>query len=444
MVLAFFVDLGGGFSGLGGGIAWGQTASFEQPPIDYLNADTQDAVAKLAEKLSSGSVRLAFDDQHGYLPAVLKALEVPISSQTLVFSKTSLQLHRISPRQPRALYFNDDVYVGWCQRGDVLELAVTDAKQGAIFYTLEQIQTDNPTIVRDRGQCLTCHASSRTQGVPGYLIRSVEASAAGHPILGSGTFTSDHRSPFKERWGGWYVTGTHGQMRHMGNMIRSKKEVAVDLESGANLQSLEQLFNTSNYLTGHSDLVALMVLEHQTQTHNAIALANYETRQAMHQSFEMNRILEREPDYLSESAERRIEAVAENAVQHLLLCDEFQLTSRVQGTSRFAEDFQQRGPFDSAGRTLRQLDLETRLFKFPCSYLIYSAAFRGLPDEVRTRIVGKIQRVLGGKADQHEETRYGHLTPSMRREIAEILRETHEDFAMAKPRPVFQESAKTF
>lgn len=409
--------------------AYGQSPSFEQPPIDYLNGPTEDAVARLAERLGNGSFHLEFDDRHGYLPAVLDALDVPVSSQTLVFSKTSLQLHRISPRQPRALYFSDDVYVGWCQRGDVLELAATDAKQGAIFYTLEQVQSEAPTILRDRGQCLTCHASSRTQNVPGYLVRSVQASAAGHPILGSGTYTSDHTSPFKQRWGGWYVTGTHGEMRHMGNVLSGKRSEkrseSPDFETGANRQTLEPLFDTSKYLTGHSDLVALMVLEHQTQTHNSLALASYETRQAMHQSFEMNRILEREPGFLSESAERRINTVAENAVRHLLMCDEFQLTSPVRGTSEFADDFAKRGPHDSSGRTLRELDLETRLFKYPCSYLIYSAAFKSLPDEVRIRIVTQVKRVLDGKlaADQ-----FSHLSTTMRQDILAILRETHEDF----------------
>src|SRR6056297_650083 len=201
----------------GGAIASGQNVAYERPPIDYLNAPVSDRVAELAAAVAAGSVVLEFDPEHGYLPSLLAALEVPESSQTLVFSKTSLQLHRISPRQPRALYFNDDVYVGWCQRGDVLELAATDAQQGAIFYTLEQTETGTPEFLRDRGQCLTCHASSRTQDVPGYLMRSVYADAAGRPVLGSGTYTTDDTSPLHERWGGWYVTGTHGSMRHLGN-----------------------------------------------------------------------------------------------------------------------------------------------------------------------------------------------------------------------------------
>lgn len=403
-----------------------QRSSFEGPVIDYLDAEVDDPVAQLVAKIESGEVDLEYDEEHGYLSAVLEALDVPVSSQTLVFSKTSLQLHRISPRRPRALYFNDDVYVGWCQRGDVLELAATDARQGAIFYTLKQTPQSRPEFIRDQGQCLTCHASSRTQDIPGYLIRSVFADRAGRPILGSGTFTTDHESPFSERWGGWYVTGEHGRMRHMGNTIFTENDREGDREAGANLQTLDGLVSTEPYLSPHSDLVALMVLEHQTQMHNAMAAANYETRQALHQSFQMNELLDREPDHISESAERRINAVADRVVSHLLMVDEFQLQDPVSGTSQFATEFMERGERDSAGRSLRDLDLEQRLFRYPCSYLIYSKAFDGLPDEVRGRVIAKVLDILNGRDDSPE---YAHLTPTLRREILAILRETKPEFA---------------
>ncbi|MBL8853174.1 MAG: hypothetical protein JNK57_04280, partial [Planctomycetaceae bacterium] len=113
-----FVCLAVGF--LFANLANAQIASYERPPIDYLNAEVHDPVARLQQRLVSGEMKLEYDPKHGFLPAVLEALDVPISSQTLVFSKTSLQLQKISPRLPRALYFNDEVYVGFCQRGDVL------------------------------------------------------------------------------------------------------------------------------------------------------------------------------------------------------------------------------------------------------------------------------------------------------------------------------------
>jgi len=398
-----------------------QRSGFEQPPIDYLNTPVHDAVSKLAERIESGETKLKYDSTFGYLKSVLAELEVPVSSQTLVFSKTSLQLNRISPRRPRSLYFNDDVYIGYCQRGDVLEFAATDAKQGATFYTLEQSDDGKPKFVRDRGGCLSCHASSRTQNVPGYLVRSVFADAAGRPKLGSGTFTTDQTSDFHDRWGGWYVTGNHGSMRHMGNTICVDDETTFDREAGANEDDLSDRFRTETFLTPHSDIVALMVLEHQTQMHNAIASANYETRQALHQSYQMNGLLDRPKDHISDSAQRRIAAASERVLTHLLMCDEFQLTDTVTGSTAFAADFTARGKRDSGGRSLRDFDLQTRLFRYPCSYLIHSGAFDGLPDEVRSKILTGLLDILENRNDSPE---YAHLSPAMRSEILAILRET--------------------
>lgn len=405
-----------------------QQGNFEREPINYLDAEVNDPVAKLSRKLKSGETKLSYDEEFGFLPAVLEQLDVPVSSQTLVFSKTSLQLHRISPRRPRSLYFNDDVYVGYCQMGDVLELAATDAKQGAIFYTLKQSEEGEPTFIRDRGNCLSCHASSRTQGVPGYLVRSVFADASGRPKLGSGTYLTDHTSEFEKRWGGWYVTGNHGSMRHMGNTICEGDEYTFDRDSGANQKELDEYFRTDAYLTPHSDIVALMVLEHQTQMHNAIAAANYETRQALYQSYQMNELLDRPKDHISESAQRRISSSADRVLKYLLMSEEFQLTDSVSGSSGFAGDFAARGVKDKRGRSLRYFDLETRLFRYPCSYLIYSPAFDGMPKEVRDQVMTRLHRILRGE-DQSPE--FEHLTPAMRREIFEILVDTKPGFSQA-------------
>ena len=298
-----------------------------------------------------------------------------------------------------------------------------DPEQGAVFYTLLQEETTQPKFVRDKGQCLSCHASSRTQGVPGHLVRSVYTSASGQPHFGSGTFTTDDRSPFEERWGGWYVTGKHGQMRHMGNVISKDRNRPEDLdrELGANVVQLDAFCNVEPYLHSTSDIVALMVLEHQTQMHNAIAAANYETRSAIHQSNQMNELLDRPEGFVSDSAKRRIASSADRVLRFLLFCDEFQLTDRVQGTTTFAEDFAARGRKDSRGRSLREFDLEKRLFKYPCSYLIHSRAFAGLPDPVRSEVLSRLTDILEGR---EESSDFDHLTPEMRRDILSILRDT--------------------
>lgn len=396
---------------------------FEREPINYSEPTPADRVSRLQSALDAGELTLDYDDHNGYLPAVLKLLEVPQSSQTLVFSKTSLQLRRITPDRPRAVYFNDDTYVGWVQHGEVIEVSTVDDRQGAIFYTLYQDQVERPQFLRDRGQCLTCHASSRTENVPGYLIRSVFADRRGQPQLGSGTFTTDDRSPFEQRWGGWYVTGTHGSMRHMGNVLseqRSRPE-DIDREAGANIVDLSELLDVEPYLQPTSDIVALMVLEHQARIHNLITAASYETRSALHYDGIMNEALNRPADYRSESTQRRIAAAGDDLLEGLLFVDEFPLTSPVTGVSDFADDFTSRGPRDSQDRSLRDLDLRRRLFRYPCSYLIDSPSFDALPDPVRAYVTGRLLAVLSG-TDQDET--FSHLTPEDRRNIGEILRQT--------------------
>jgi hypothetical protein len=234
-------------------------------------------------------------------------------------------------------------------------------------------------------------------------------------------------SPLQERWGGWYVTGSHGAMRHMGNKtFTEQSSLDNDLSTGINLETLDAIVSTDAYLTPHSDLVALMVLGHQTQMHNAIAAANYETRMALHQSFQMNDLLERPPGTISESAARRIQSVAENVVEHLLMCDEHPLQSPVRGTSGFAAEFATGGIRDPHGRSLRDLDLNQRLFRYPCSYLIYNSAFDGLPDEVRTSILVRLADILQGNDQPPQGV---ELTPTSRQEILEILLHTKPEFA---------------
>lgn len=402
-----------------------QTAEYERPPIDYLNAPAADPISQLVDRLRSGELKLDHDAKFGYLPSMLHELGVPQSSQTLVFSKTSLQLQRISPRRPRALYFADQVYVGYCQQGDVLELAGVDGMHGATFYTLEQASSQEPKIVRDRGGCLSCHASTRTQNVPGFLVRSVFADGAGQPKLGSGSFTTDHTSDFRERWGGWYVTGQHGSMRHMGNTLCLDEEYKFDREPGANVDRLDEYFKTDQYLSPHSDLVALMVLEHQTQMHNALVSASYETQAALYQSSEMNKLLERPEGHVSDLAHRRLDAAAQKVVEHLLFADEFQLLAPVSGTSAFVDEFAARGLQTPSGKSLRQFNLKTRLFEYPCSYVIDTPLFAQLPLELRQRVIATLLQTLSEAQPAKE---YPSLTEALCKEILEILKHNHPEF----------------
>jgi hypothetical protein len=368
---------------------------FEHPPISYYSSQSHDAVAQLLERLQAGTEKLEADSSGGYLQSVLKALEIPKSSQCLVFSKTSMQIPYISPRTPRAIYFNDSVYVGSVEGSTILELTAVDPQLGCVFYTIERNEHDF-SIIRDRGQCLACHATTRTERVPGVIVRSIYSDKAGRPRSGSSTYITDHRSPFEQRWGGWYVTGQHGSMRHLGNVFALDREdpQLVDMEQGANQAHLPSTVANGKRLGETSDIVALMVLEHQTRLHNLITRANYETRQATHLDKSMNEALGRDKDYVSESTQRRIASVGDALIAGLLFANEFELTSPVQGKSGFAEAFSAKGPLDSKGRSFYRLDLQKRLFRLPCSYLILSKHFDGLPEPVMKYVRTELKAIL--------------------------------------------------
>ena len=397
---------------------------FEQEPILYSSATATDPVARLIERIKSGQATVTWEPQHGYLRSLMAELKVPESSQVLVFSKTSLQISRITPRTPRAVYFNDDVYLGWVQRGDVVEISAADPQLGGTFYTLDQRLPEAPVITRETAKCLQCHGSSHTRRTPGHIVRSVFPDSGGQPVYRLGTHLTDDASPFKERWGGWYVTGTHGQQRHMGNCILSNDEVSekLNVDSGANVTDLSSHFEVRPYLTPHSDIVALMVLEHQVTMHNILTAANHAGRITVRDSDIMNKALERPDGFESESTERRFASAAESVVKGLLFCDEARLTDTVAGTSGFAAEFAARGPLDSRGRSLRQFDLRTKLFRHPCSFLIYSDSFAALPPGVKTRVWRRLEEILSGN---DTTSKFAHLTSEDRQGIREILLDTH-------------------
>ena len=396
-------------------------------PINYDSAQPDDNVARLAKQLEQGDVSLDWNARHGWLPSVLKALNVPRFSQTLVFSKTSQQNRKIRPSSPRAIYFNDNVYIGFVPKGDFLEIAAVDPTLGAIFYTIDQAESDKPKITRATHQCMSCHETHKTQDVPGFLVRSVYPKKSGHPDFRLGTMTTDHTTPLKDRFGGWYVTGEHGDMRHRGNVfVDDEIKGSIDREAGANQKNLPPQSRPDSHLEPTSDIVALMILEHQTQFHNRVTQASYTTRQALYHQADMNRLFKRDADYRSDSTKRRLDSAAEELVKYLFFCGEFKLTSPVKGSSQFAKEFEAKAIRSAGGLSLRDLDLETRLLKHPCSYLVYTESFVSLPDSMFTIVKKRMLDVLTG--EDKSET-FAHLSNADRRNILEILTETHPLFS---------------
>ncbi len=405
--------------------AWAED-EFERAPILYSQSTPENPISQLQDRLDRGEVAMEPVADLGYLPALLRALEVPVESQMLVFSKTSLQIQRISPRTPRALYFNDDVYIGFCQSGEVLEISAADPKLGTVFYTLDQERAEKPKFTRQVDNCLLCHSSSRTEAVPGHLVRSLFVDPGGQPIYSGGSRIVDHKTPLEDRWGGWYVTGRHGAQKHLGNLVIQGKEVPRQVENaqGQNLLQLDDRIRTQAYLSPHSDIVALMVLEHQALVHNRLTKANFVTRQALDYDAMMNRTLGNPEGKRLDSTNRRIQSAGDELVEALLLVGEAKLTAPIRGTSEFARVFAAGGTKDGQGRSLRDLDLERRLFKYPCSYLIMSKSFDGLPGEMKEYVWRRLWKILKGE-DRSEK--FAHLSDQDRQNILEILRATQPD-----------------
>jgi len=386
----------------------------DDPAIQYAGP-VDDAVARLEQRLESGQAKLDFaPNGWGYLPAVLKQLGVPIDSQVLVFSRTSTQNARISPRTPRAIYFNDDVAVGYVQNGDVLEFAAPDPQQGVILYSLDAEKTARPGFAR-RDDCLKCHQGAPTLGVPGLLVSSIHPRSDELRESHGAAFVTDARTEFNERWGGWYVTGTHGSAYHLGNNIA----LADPLDPGPashngtqNLTSLDKFFDTSRYLAPTSDIVALMTLEHQTRMSNLITRIGWDTRIALRKG---NGNLD------DDAARQQLESEIGDLVSYMLFAGEPPLKEPVTGVSTFTKTFPERGPRDSQGRSLRDFDLHKRLFRYPLSYMVYSAAFEALPAPARDRVYQRLFDVLMGK---DQSPTFAHLSPEDRAAILAILRET--------------------
>jgi len=374
--------------------------------IAYASAPVSDPVAKLNAKLASGEVKLVSNGPSGYLQSLLTALDVPVSSQVLVFSKTSFQAPRIGPGNPRAIFYNDTVSVGWVRTGPVLELVAQDPKQGAIFYTLSQETSGTPQIERN-DTCIMCHVADATQNVPGLLVGSVFPGVDGTTLYGP-AYTTDHRSPFEIRYGGWYVTGTHHAEHHMGNAVATNPTNldAMITPSTVHVTNLDGRFNMDGYLSAYSDIVSLVVLEHQAQMLNLITRVGWEAR-------------------VGADAGRPLDQAAAELVDYMLFIDENPLPGPISGPTTFASSFSARGPRDHQGRSLRDLDLERRLLKYPCSYLIYSEPFDALPQTAKAAVYERLWEVLSGK---ETGKRYAAaLSSADRTAIIEILRDTKKD-----------------
>ncbi|GHC63174.1 hypothetical protein [Roseibacillus persicicus] len=398
---------------------------YEESPVKYSKTEADTALTRIQKRIESGESLLRGESDREILQEVLDILEVPVESQVLVYSKTSAQNSHISPWTPRAIYFSDNAYIGWVQNGNI-ETITFDKKLGAVFHLIDLNRREKgkaPEFRRERG-CLSCHASSATDGAPGILVRSVYPDSGGRPLFDWGSFDTSHHSPVTERWGGWYVTGKAGPAGHLGNQTYTHDDGRKSLTGDGPVVDLSEHLNTKPYLGGgSSDVVALMILEHQVTVHNAILSGHLATQRFLFQNEAIRKATGEPADTpLSETYRHALEHYGDKIVRALLFEGEFEFVDDgAEGSEAFQKAFAAGATTSKDGRSLRDLRLYERLFKYRCSYMIYSDSFRDLQPLLKEEVLRKLRQIL---TEPEEHPDFGYLSKSERKRILKILEET--------------------
>lgn len=392
-----------------------QVDAWDLAPVKYSDTAAHDRFSELAEKWARDPSLLKGNTPVERLREVLSSLGVPIASQILVFSKTSKQTGLITPANPRALFFSSDCYCGYVP-GGLLEVVIQDEMLGPVYYAVELGSTGIPIkLERDTSDCLSCHATARTENVPGMLVRSVYPDADGQTILSMGTGLITHQTPIAERWGGYYVTGSIS-LPHLGNRTYALGKSNAPVQFA--WKNLQDRIDTSKYPCPTSDIVALMVLEHQCHAHNLMTAASMNYKRAYY----LSKALDPEGDPDVGSAGQLADHSAEQIVDWFLFSGEAkQGADGVEGGGDFQKQFKATMPHASNGDSLADFHLNGRLFKNRCSYMIYSEAFQQLPQRVKSRVIAGIRKVLEAATT---EGPHSDMKLSERRRTANILHET--------------------
>jgi hypothetical protein len=388
-----------------------QEIDIDQPPHNYRQRIPQDRFTRLKAALESGEMPLERGSEKAFVLSLLKALGVPVTSQMLVFSTTSLQLSLISPSNPRAIYFNEDIYVGYVPRGRI-EIVSLDPELGGIFYICD-IPNETRSFRAERSErCMNCHASDETRYVPGLVVKSVIPGPGGGSLTAYRLGETGHGVPFDQRFGGWYVTGRHSITNHWGNL--TGRLAAGELTTISNPPGAR--FSFEKYPGPASDILPQLLHEHQAGFVNRGVEAAYRARAALHAS----------GGTLTSAQAAELDEQARIVTRYLLFSDEAPLPpSGVEGDEAYKMDFLRTRRATADGISLKDFDLKTRLFKYRCSYMIYSTVFSGLPTPMKDRIYRQLAAALSSTKPEKE---YDYLPRTEKEAIRRILRATLTDF----------------
>lgn len=329
----------------------------------------------------------------------------------LVFSTTSLQLSLITPANPRALYFNEDTYVGFIPGGKI-EIVALDPELGGIFYILDIPRTPTGSLNIERSRrCMNCHSGSESGYVPGLVIKSVVPGPRGGTLDAYRVDLTGHGIPLADRFGGWYLTGHHGFTNHWANAIgRSGPGDAITKE--AVLPG--ERFSYSRYPVGTSDILPQLVHEHQAGFVNRALQIGYVARSYLHKT----------NGQLNAHETAELEKLIREFVRYVLFAEEAVLPPPgIEGDKSFKRDFLAKRRVAN-GTSLKDFDLVDRLFKHRCSYMIYTPLFLELPAVAKSMVVKQIEEALTTNSALS-----AHLGADEKKAIRSILRATHPDFS---------------
>ncbi|MEA3208281.1 MAG: hypothetical protein QOE70_1338 [Chthoniobacter sp.] len=382
----------------------------EAPPHSYYQRTLRDRFTRIKDDVESGKIALDRHSEKAFVISLLRALGIPATSQMLVFSTTSLQLRLISPASPRALYFTEDLYIGYVPGGRI-EVVSLDPELGAIFYIFDIPRGEQPVRVERSTRCMNCHAAEDTGQVPGLVVKSVVPGPTGGSLDSFRREQTGHAIPFDQRFGGWYVTGGSALAQPWANVIGRL------FAGNISKQTIPPgtLFDFAHYPVATSDLLPQLLLEHQAGFVNRVVAATYRARTHLHT----------DQGVLSAEHAAELDEQARIVTRYLLFADEVPLPpGGVEGDAAFKTDFLRDRRSAANGISLKDFDLRTRLLQHRCSYMIYSAVWQGLPPAIKERIYRRLRAALD---PARPEAEYAYLPTAEKQSIRAILRATLTD-----------------
>ncbi|MFZ4765861.1 MAG: hypothetical protein ACOYMN_12995 [Roseimicrobium sp.] len=377
--------------------------AFGEAPHHYWT-EPDDPFSKFIARVEKGEVKLdARASEKDFVAAFLRALEVPASSQLWVFSGTSLQSGRISPHTPRAIYFNEETYVGYVPGGQ-MEISSLDPERGMIFYIFD-IPRDGGNVRFQRSErCMNCHAGDAQFKLPGLAGESVIPGPNTGSLDAFRRGLSGHTIALEDRFGGWVVTGAPASLQHHGNAtgdLNAGKMTLTSVKPGTD-------FDPQRYPAPTSDLLAHLVFEHQVGFTNRVTEARYLTRAMMAAG----------KGRLRNEDAKVLDAKAAELASYLLFANEATLPREgITGDSAFKTDFLRNRKAAPDGTSLKDFDLHTRIFKHRCSYMLYSRVFTTLQPEFKKLVYAKLSAAVGETSARE----YNYLPLPEKRAIRAIV-----------------------